>query len=337
MRPTFSIILFTVLSGAGFGLLFLAGLALAAGWPLASVEIAFFDDFNFSAPAIQHTFVDVRFGLVLMLVAGGTLATAGLLSSVGHLGKPLRAWRAFSQWRSSWLSREGVVSVATYVPLVALLIWFVFGKPVEPSVGAIAGGIALAIGAVATVYCTGHIYSTLKPIRAWHDGLVVPLYLLFALYTGALWMTALCLLQPMRSEFSLLVYAANALAIGPACAFLKLRYWQRLDRAPTQPDAGAATGLSRFGQVRSFEQPHTEENYLTREMGFVLARKHARRLRAIAFWLILLSPLALIPLCLLIGALGAWLVLAAGMLGVFVERWLFFAEARHAVIAFYDR
>ena len=330
MRPTFSIILFTVLSGAGFGLLFLAGLSLVAGELLAALGPAVFSDFNIAAPA----FVDMRVSLVLMLAVGGALATAGLLSSVGHLGMPVRAWRAFSQWRSSWLSREGVVSVATYVPLVALLFWLIIDKPVEVSIGAIGGGIALAIGAAATVYCTGHIYSTLKPVRAWHDGLVVPLYLLFALYTGALWMSVL---QPMHTGFSALVCAVNALAIGPACAFLKLRYWRRLDHAPLQPDAGAATGLSRLGHVRGFEQPHTEENYLTREMGFVLARKHARRLRAIAFWLVLLSPLAMIPLAWLVGALGAWLALAAGMLGVFVERWLFFAEARHAVIAFYDR
>jgi sulfite dehydrogenase (quinone) subunit SoeC len=226
------------------------------------------------------------------------------------------------------------------VPLVALVIWLVFGKPVESSIGVIVGGIALAIGAAATVYCTGHIYSTLKPIRAWHDGLVVPLYLLFALYTGALWMAALCLLpsvHPGMPFASMLVYAANAFAIAPACAFLKILYWRRLDRAPTQPDAGAATGLSRFGHVRSFEQPHTEENYLTHDMGFVHARKHARRLRAIAFWLILLSPLAMVPLSWLFGALAGWLVLVAGMLGVFVERWLFFAEARHAVIAYYGR
>jgi DMSO reductase anchor subunit len=44
------------------------------------------------------------------------LVTLGLLSSTFHLGHPERAWRAFSQWRSSWLSREGVAAVATYLP-----------------------------------------------------------------------------------------------------------------------------------------------------------------------------------------------------------------------------
>ena len=54
------------------------------------------------------------------------LISAGLLSSAGHLGRPERAWRAFSQWRSSWLSREGVASVATFVPAGLFAIGWVF-------------------------------------------------------------------------------------------------------------------------------------------------------------------------------------------------------------------
>jgi len=72
-------------------------------------------------------------------------------------------------------------------------------------------------------------------------------------------------------------------------------------------------------------------------MGFVLARKHSRRLRTIAALLIIGAPLAVWPLSVVAGDFAAWVVVLFGMLGVFVERWLFFAEARHAVIAFYGR
>ena len=58
---------------------------------------------------------DFWLGLIGLGLALGLIA-AGLLSSTGHLGRPERAWRAFSQWRSSWLSREGVASVATFIP-----------------------------------------------------------------------------------------------------------------------------------------------------------------------------------------------------------------------------
>jgi hypothetical protein len=132
------------------------------------------------------------------------------------------------------------------------------------------------------------------------------------------------------------LYLFNAFAIAPLCVGLKLAYWRSLAQA-AKPDAGDATGLGRLGTVRSFEQPHTEENYLTHEMGFVLARKHARRLRAIALVLIAFPPIAMAPLGLVVGPLAPWLSLLLGMLGVLVERWLFFAEARHAVIAYYGR
>ena len=93
MHPTFSIVLFTTAAGAGFGLLFLLGI----GVPLGLLP------------------PDPLFGLAGLGTAF-VFAVGGLVSSVFHLGRPERAWRAFSQWRSSWLSREGVLSVATAIP-----------------------------------------------------------------------------------------------------------------------------------------------------------------------------------------------------------------------------
>ena len=124
-----------------------------------------------------------------------------------------------------------------------------------------------------------------------------------------------------------------------AGALLKGGYWRQIDGAP-MTSAGHATGLANLGLVRSFEQPHTEENYLTHEMGFVLARKHARKLRAIALVAAFLVPGLLAVLGWTVpGArsAAAWLAFVTGMAGIFVERWLFFAEARHAVMAYYDR
>ena len=90
-RSRLSVIFFTTASGAGYGLLALVGVLA----PLGLVP----SDGRFGAAALGLAFV---------------LITAGLLSSTLHLGHPERAWRAFSQWRSSWLSREGVLSVATF-------------------------------------------------------------------------------------------------------------------------------------------------------------------------------------------------------------------------------
>ena len=86
---------------------------------------------------------------------------------------------------------------------------------------------------------------------------------------------------------------------------------------------------------------HTSENYLLKEMGFQIARKHAAKLRRIALTLgfglsFLLSLVALLTS----GGLAAAAALLAaplGMVGIFVERWLFFAEARHAVTLYYGQ
>ena len=312
MRPTFSIIAFTLLSGTGYGLWFLLGI----GFALSRAGGA-----DTPWPAF------VAAGLLLGLALVGT----GLFASLGHLGKPSRAWRALSQWRSSWLSREGIAALSTFVPALALAAT-AFG--LLPASTARLCGFALASGAFATVWCTAHIYSSLTTVRAWNHPLVVSGYVLLGLYGGllALWLLAAPTPFAPRLAFA-------AMAAATYCAAHKLRYWRSIDGLPSL-DAGNATGLARFGAVRSLEQPHTEENYLLHEMGFVLARKHARKLRAIGVGLAFAAPalLALIALAapraqFACAALG----LAAGLAGLFVERWLFFAEAKHAVTAYYGR
>ena len=123
--------------------------------------------------------------------------------------------------------------------------------------------------------------------------------------------------------------------------FLKWNYWRSIDRDEGGPTLASATGLEGLGTVRPFEAPHTEENFLLKEMGFRVARKHAKKLRSIAALLFGALPLALILLFFWVGGgvATALAVLAAlsAMAGVLVERWLFFAEAKHTVRLYYGR
>src|SRR3984893_1632997 len=144
MHPALSIVFFTTASGAGFALLLLIGLAVPLGLLPAS------GGFGFAA-----------------LATAFVLAAGGLVSSVFHLGRPERAWRAFSQWRSSWLSREGVMSMATLVPAGIFAIGWLFFDATAGASG-LCGTLAAALAA-ATVYCTGMIYASLKPIYQWHN------------------------------------------------------------------------------------------------------------------------------------------------------------------------
>ena len=337
MRPTFSIILFTVLSGVGYGLWFLIGLGLAVHWPVCGLRGAV------SESGLSLTLCGPPGAVHYSLLAAFLLVSTGLLSSLGHLGQPQRAWHALSQWRSSWLSREGVASILTFVP-ATLLIAILFAIPrMDVAMSLLDGlrplGALLAIGSVATVFCTANIYACLKPIRAWHNRYVVPAYLLLGLYGGALCLWALATLPGAGLAHETPALLGGLVVVAALCAGLKVFYWRHIDGDDT-PGAGHATGLDTLGTARSFEQPHTEENYLTHEMGFVLARKHARKLRAIALIAGFVVPAVLAALGLAMPAtrgILAWLVLVSGMSGIFVERWLFFAEAKHAVMAYYAR
>jgi DMSO reductase anchor subunit len=308
MNPAPSIVFFTTASGAGYGLLFWLGLLR----PLGLV------------PGAQG------FGLAALALALA-LVTAGLLSSAAHLGNPQRAWRAISQWRSSWLSREGLAALATYVPAGIFGVALLTDRP-----GLVAAtGLLAAVGAVATVYCTGMIYASLAPIRQWHHPLVVPGYLVLSSFSGAALLAMLCGFWGDGA-----VAVVLALLTGGAALGLKRAYWRAIDAAPPVATLESATSLGFIGKVRPLDPPHTETNYLLREMGFRIARKHAAWLRRITLLVGFAAPMLLALLALLLGgvfaaaALTLAAVLACG--GLLVERWLMFAEATHTVTLYYS-
>ncbi|MHB1217426.1 MAG: dimethyl sulfoxide reductase anchor subunit family protein [Alphaproteobacteria bacterium] len=309
MHPAYSIIFFTTASGAGYGLLFLLALAGASG----------------ALPA------DPWLGGVGFVLALG-LATAGLLSSTLHLGHPERAWRAISQWRSSWLSREGVAALVTYP--VALL--FAYGWVVEGETGgpwALAGLVTAAM-CVVTVICTGMIYASLKPIRRWNNRWTVPNYLALSLMTGAVLLAAL--LAAFGQKLPALAWLVQAAIV--AAWLLKRGYWRFVDTEQGAATIESATGLGHLGKVRLLEPPNTSENYPQREMGYQIARRHAAKLRRLALMLAFAIPLMLALVSALMPGLAAAAIILAVpcvALGVVIERWLFFAEARHAVTLYY--
>lgn len=307
MHPALSIVFFTTASGAGFALLMLLGLGAPLGLLPASAS------FGFVALAIA------------VLLAGG-----GLASSAFHLGRPERAWRAFSQWRSSWLSREGVSSVLTFFPAAIFGIGWVFFGTARGLVG-LCGILAAALAAV-TIYCTGMIYASLKPIHQWHNPWVVPNYFALGLMSGFLVLNFLVRLwQPSPTGLTLLTLIVVLLAW-----WSKEQYWRLIDTTSAPSTVASATLLGSRGKVRMLEPPHTEENYLLKEMGFRIARKHRARLRHIARLAGFAFPGLLTLFALMFGgAIAAGLGVASAALGLIAERWLFFAEAKHTVTLYY--
>lgn len=320
MHPALSILFFTTLSGAGYGLLAWLG-----------ISILLLGSRSNQLPAL-HTLQ------LAALVVGLVLSTLGLLSSLGHLGQPQRAWRALSQWRTSWLSREGVLALLTLLPALAvgaILLWSkTLSFPAAFALSVSAGLLALL--ALATVACTAMIYASLKPIPAWRHPLVVPMYLLFALLTGlALLFLLMGLILPGGEGSVTMLVTIPLLATLLVAA--KWLYWYEIERQPLPATRGAAVGLPER-KVGVFERPSTEANYITREMAFELARTHALRLKLlVSVLLILLPALAALLFAFALIPLKAALVLAVlgTLAGAFVERWLFFAQAKHVVTLYY--
>lgn len=309
MRPAYSVILFTTSSGAGYGALAVLGMMLALGSAQPAATMA-------------------------ALATGLALATLGLVASTFHLGRPERAWRAFSQWRTSWLSREGVAAIAVYVtgvPLAALAWWW----PDHALTRVLAAATSLL--ALGTILCTSMIYASLKTVPQWRHPAVPAVYLLSGLATGSVLLHAVFVLTGATA--TLLQWLAPA---ALACAWVaKERHWRvNAARVPALT-AAAATGLGKFGAVRLLDPPHTEPNYLLREFGYVVARRHAERLRRLARLTAFAMPIGL-SVALLLPSLppllqAALAVFAAtsALLGALLERWLFFAEASHTVMLYY--
>ena len=288
MHPAGSVIVFTVASGLGFGLLTWLGLGLpnVRGWA------AFW-------------YYALGFGL-----AGG-----GLLASTFHLGNPQRFLKAFSQWRSSWLSREGCLAVAALAVLGLFAIGSLMSAVWQPL------GYIGAVLAVLTVFATSMIYAQLKTVPRWNHWSTPVLFMLLSLGGGGL----------------------LAMQVWPATIFLALAGVMQLvawlsgdGRFESRgTDIGTATGLGIRGIVRAFEPPHTGNNYLLKEMVHKVGRKHAVKLRIIAFVLMIVAPLGLliisydVPMVILAAILNAT--------GTFAQRWLFFAEAEHVVGLYYGK
>lgn len=312
MHPAYSVILFTSASGAGYGLLIWLALAhLAGAWKL-----------------------DPLTAVVACLVALA-LVTAGLLSSTFHLGHPERAWRAMTQWKTSWLSREGVLAVLTYPVALAFTAGWAWDGISVTAMNAAA--LATAILSLATVYSTSMIYAALKTIPRWSNSFVVPVYMAFALASGGL-LFAVALSVAGVANKPTMVLLLSVLLIA---WLIKWNYWRFIDQQKVKSNSGTATGLGNLGEVRQFEAPHTSDNYLLKEMGYRIARKHAAKLRRYALMLGMLLPSLLLILAGNSSGAGQLvlllLALSSGLCGVLIERWLFFAEARHLVTLFYGR
>lgn len=289
MHPAPSVIIFNTFSGLGFGLLFWLGMGVLVPTGLSAF---------------------IWFTIAYLFAVGG------LIASTFHLGHPERALKAFSQWRSSWLSREGVCAVFALLVMALYGAGLVFAGTRLGLIGPI-GGIA----SLGVVFTTSMIYTQMKTVPRWRHWTTPTMYLLLSLGGGAL----------LASQVRI---ATVLLLLG---GILQMFAWRVGDRrfARAGTSMASATGLGGIGKVRAFEPPHTGTNYLMREFIHEVGRKHADQLRIIVIALAFLLPIVL--LLLPFNHVFATLAVLSHVIGVLALRWLFFAQAEHVVGLYYGK
>lgn len=298
MHPAFSVLFFTVTSGFGYGFLFCLLLNQSMGW--LSLE--------------RQTF--------LSCVAIATIVfTLGLLSSTQHLANPKNAWRSFVRFRTSWLSREAVLAIIGY-PIFTLAVAALYFD--WPS-GVISLTVAISLLLiVALVYCTAMIYASLKTIPQWHTAWVPVAFMLFAASSGLV-----CLGQALEWQSPVLKF--GVLLLLAVSLVVKLFYFRYVGK-PTRSSINTATSFSQ-AKVTLFDSGHSSKNFLQREFVYEVGPQTTTLARVVSLLLAFVVPAILIGVWL--SPISAWVAIASMYIGLLLERWLFFVEAKHVVRHYY--
>ncbi|MEX0730099.1 MAG: DmsC/YnfH family molybdoenzyme membrane anchor subunit [Aquisalimonadaceae bacterium] len=310
MHPALSVIFFTVVSGAGFGLVALtAALDVLGGVPGLGAQ-----------------------GTLVAVFIGASLAALGLMASTLHLANPKNAWRAFFRFRTSWLSREAVFAVLFYPTVLGYLLglWFAGSAAQSPWTAVFA--VLSMLLALIIVFVTSMIYASLRTIPQWNSPLVPANYLLLSLASGAVLLSCISALAgaPVQTVGTLALLLIFLAGVSKAVYF----FWIGKPQGPT---INTAVGMTR-GQVRLLEAGQSSDSFLDREFGYQAPASKLRRRRLAVYVLAFIMPFVLI-----VGLLRTDSVVLAPfavallLAGLFIERWLFFAEARHTVNLFYGR
>ena len=306
MKPAFSVIFLTTLIGAGQGLflaLYLAELLLLPDPVLRGFLLA---------------------GDVVVLGFCGL----GLLASFFHLGRPERAWRTATMWRTSWLSREVIILPAFMAGVFLHGLSHYFGQGPVALIG-----LLTALTSLALYVCTAMIYASIRFLQEWASPLTVANYTLLGLASG---FTLATLLAAVAAPELVAVYALLA-AVFTLAGFIS-RAASLLRNARLVPKSTLQTAIGiKHPRIVQKSQGFMGGAFNTREF---FHGRSAALLRAVKWsFLLLVFPL---PLLFIVGGLqaGSLPLLAAAFalqyLGLLAERWYFFAQANHPQNLYYQ-
>lgn len=323
MHPAFSVIFLTTLIGAGQGLF----LALYTGQLYALAKLLPEQDPGFYA-----------LGSLIALV----LLIGGLIASFFHLGRPERAWRAASKWRTSWLSREVIV-----LPILMALV-FAYGlahglgwtTPLITIRDTLPLDATLIIGAAGTLVSfalfvsTAMIYAHVRFLEEWHSPLTVANFTFLGIASGFMLAAAYSAYEGNQLVGFFGTWAVIATLLGLASRVASLARNRRI-----KPKSTLQTAIGvRHQAIDQLTQGFTGSSFNTREFFHHETPGTLLMVRWLYLTLVFPVPIVLIGVAYVIESptlpIAAFLIQYLGLLG---ERWSFFAEANHPQNLYYQR
>lgn len=323
MHPAFSVIFLTTLIGAAQGLF------------LALFSSQFYAEFNLLPNVAESNLYGIGAVIALLLLIGG------LISSIFHLGRPERAWRAASMWRTSWLSRE-VIALPTMMAAVFAygLVHLLGLDGVAYTNGNISLSISLFIGILGVIatfalfLCTAMIYACIKFLQEWSNPLTVINYFLFGTASGFTLATALASYLGLAEQTQF--FGGWAIALTVLVFITRSASLYRNSRIKHKSSIQTAIGV-RHNKIEQKSQGAMGGSFNTREY---FHGKTAMFLKSIKFiFMILVFPVPVLLLSSAISTGNTEVLIAAFVvqyLGLIAERWFFFAQANHPQNIYYQ-
>jgi DMSO reductase anchor subunit len=317
MKPAFSVVFLTTLSGAAQGLMIaLFGVELAARLGLVAATAA--------PPPI-------------FFVAGAALAVVlgvlGLVASFFHLGHPERAWRAIAMWRTSWLSRECLCLPVFLACAAAYGVAHWFASPYSLVIGALG---VVASGAL--FVCTAMIYACLRFLQEWATPLTMVNFVLLGCASGFTIATACAAWLAPAQAGGLAVCACVLTIAGCASRVASLARNARLRPKSTVQSATGIKGPNVVQKSRGF----TAGAFNLREFFHGQTPRTLQRVK----WTFLVVAFGVPFVLMVLGASTSSVGMSIALFctacvlqyaGLVAERWFFFAEARHPQNLYYAR
>jgi len=324
MHPAFSVIFLTTLIGVGQGLF----LALYTGQLYSLAKLL---------PA-QDSQSFYALGSLVALV----FLVAGLLASFFHLGHPERAWRAVSQWRTSWLSRE-VIVLPIFMGLVflyAAIHYFGWTQPLFTVSDTLSIDLSLIIGFLASIVAfalyisTAMIYASLKFLKEWYTPLTVVNYTFLGLASGFMLAAAF---SAYKGIDLVAFFGTWAVIFTVVAAIGRIASLIRNRRLRHNFDLSTAIGV-RHSKLTQQTQGFMGNSFNNLEFFHRKSAGFVNTTRRIFLLLVFIVPVALIAAAYLMHSeILPIAAFAFQYVGLMAERWYFFAEAKHPQNMYYQQ